>query len=192
MKPEPKNLWTIPNLLSLFRLTMVPVTVILIFRTKMIAAFIAFAVAETTDLVDGYIARRCNQISKLGIFLDPLADKAMAIGVICSFTLCGILPSVVIIVLVVKELIMLLGGVLMLRKGYSAPSNKLGKICSFIMNIAIATGFFCDFSFFSKIYTYVIYVGLAFSVFAMVQYGVKNIKVVFGPPALQTEIESSK
>lgn len=185
-----KEICTLPNLLSVIRLACVPVTVMLIFRVKMIAAFIVFAFAEITDLVDGYIARKFDQISKIGIFLDPLADKLMAIGVLAAFTICDIVPLPVVLILMAKELLMLIGGIIMLKKGHSAPSNKSGKVCAFIMNVAIATGFFAVSPLWAKIYPYVIYIGLAFSVSAMVQYCVKNIRLIFGPK--ETEIESSK
>jgi len=185
-----KEICTVPNLLSLIRLALVPVTMTLIFKAKMIAALVVFALAEITDMVDGFIARKYNLISKVGIFLDPLADKLMSVGVVLSFTICRIMPLPVIIILMVKELLMLIGGIIIMKKGYSAPSNKLGKACAFIMNLAIATGFFCIYPAWAKIYPYVIYVGLAFSVLAMVQYLLKNYQLVFGPA--KAEIESSK
>ena len=181
----------VPNLLSMIRLLMVPVTMLLIFRAKMITAFITFAVAELTDVVDGYIARKYNMISELGKLLDPLADKLMAVGVLLSFTIVRILPAWVVIVLASKELLMLIGGLFMIKRGFIAPSNILGKMCAFIMNIAIATGFFYFIDAWANIYPYVIYIGLAFSVLSMVQYCIRNFGLMFGPSD-KTEIESSR
>lgn len=190
MRMKLKEICKLPNLLSLLRLVLVPVTMVLICRARLIAAFITFVIAELTDLVDGFIARKFGLITELGKFLDPMADKLMSIGVIFSFTLCGILPIFVVIVLGAKELLMLLGGIRMIRRGKIIPSNKLGKLCAFAMNVAIATGFFCQYPMWEKIYYYVIYIGLAFSVLAMVQYGIKNYGVIFGSAG--AEIESSK
>ena len=186
-----KQILTIPNILSLIRLMLVPATMMLIFRAKMIAAFITFVFAELTDVIDGYIARRFCLISELGKWLDPMADKLMAVGVLLSFTIIKILPVWVVIVLAAKELLMLIGGLLMVKKGFIAPSNVLGKACAFLMNISIATGFFYFIDSWANIYPYVIYVGLAFSVFAMVQYSIRNFGLMFGPSE-QAEIESSK
>lgn len=186
-----KQIYTLPNLLSLIRLALVPVTMILIFKMKMKAAFITFIVAELTDLVDGYIARKYHLITEMGKWLDPMADKLMAIGVVLSFTLTGILPLFVVIVLAAKELLMLGGGLMMIRRGNIIPSNTLGKACAFIMNVAIAAGFFYYIPIWKKIYPYVIYTGLAFSVLAMVQYGIKNFDLIFGQKNT-TKIESSK
>jgi cardiolipin synthase len=68
---------TIPNLLTLLRILIVPVFAISVMYGHMAAAFALFALAALTDLLDGYIARRLNQASSLGAFLDPMADKLL-------------------------------------------------------------------------------------------------------------------
>ena len=109
----------LPNILALIRLLLVPVVVWLIFQERMITAMFVFLAACLTDLLDGYIARRYHLITQLGTFLDPMADKLMAVFVIIAFTAKGILPLAVTIVIFAKELLMLVGG---------SPSSTAGGI----------------------------------------------------------------
>ncbi len=73
----------IPNLLTVFRVVLIPVFVVLFYwpttYSNMMAAFV-FVLACITDLIDGYLARRLNQVTKFGAFLDPVADKI----IVCS------------------------------------------------------------------------------------------------------------
>ena len=70
----------IPNKLTLLRITLIPVFVLVFYlpvEWNNIVACIVFVVAAVTDMLDGYLARKLNQTSKLGAFLDPVADKLM-------------------------------------------------------------------------------------------------------------------
>ena len=74
---------TIPNMLTLFRIALIPVLVILFYMPyhwTLLAASVIFAIGAITDIVDGYIARSTGQISELGAFLDPVADKLMVVA----------------------------------------------------------------------------------------------------------------
>ena len=70
-----KQIWSIPNLLSFFRILLIPVMVTLYVKGRTIAALVVFGVSALSDIVDGQIARRCNMVTDLGKMLDPLADK---------------------------------------------------------------------------------------------------------------------
>jgi len=78
---------TVPNLLTLLRLLIVPFFIVASFRGAYTAAFVLFVTAGVTDIFDGMIARRFNQRSRLGAVLDPLADKTMMICGYLFFTL---------------------------------------------------------------------------------------------------------
>lgn len=169
--------FNIPNILATIRLLLVPVVICLIMADRMTAALIVFLVACATDLLDGYIARKHNLVTRLGIWLDPLADKLMAVSIILCFVLKGILPAFVAGIIFVKEFLMLLGGMLVIRKHKVAPANKFGKIASFILNVAVASGFLYETL--SPYYLWVTYVALVFSVIAFIQYVIKNWGLVF-------------
>ena len=176
---EPKEqIFTIPNILALIRLFLVPVVVVLIFKDRLITALIVFIIACLTDIADGYIARKYDMITQLGKFLDPLADKAMAVMVIIAFTIRGILPLWVTIVIFAKELMMGIGGMIAARHiNKIIPSNKFGKIAAAIFNISIGTCFL--YKYLDPYYKWFVYVALFGSVVSMVQYAVKNREAIF-------------
>ncbi len=121
----------VPNLLSLIRLLLIPVFVSVFFSGDPNAGYLAaaiFLVAFLTDVADGYIARKYNLVTKLGRILDPLADKLMKAAAVVCLTIRGDIPLWIILVLLVKELIMLSGGAVMLKKLRDVPSsNWFGK-----------------------------------------------------------------
>ena len=123
---------TVPNILSIFRLILVPVFAVVFFQPRPDAhawAAVIYLVAFLTDIADGWIARHFNQVSKLGRILDPAADKWMTFTVIICITVDGIIPLWAVIVFFCKELCMALGGWFMYRRlGDVIPSNWLGKL----------------------------------------------------------------
>lgn len=133
-----RDLFTIPNWLSLFRLLLIPVYVLIYLHASspadyMLAAGI-LAVSCLTDLVDGKIARRFNMISTIGKFLDPLADKAtqftltvcLAIRYPILWNLAGLF--------VLKEGFQLVAGIIQFRKGKMLTGALItGKICTTIL-----------------------------------------------------------
>lgn len=169
----------VPNILTVIRILLVPAAIILITENMMLWALFVFLAACITDLIDGYVARKYNIITKLGIWLDPLADKLMALGVVITFVFCGIIPAWVIITLLAKEVIMLGGGLIIIKNGFSTPSNKFGKVAAFIMNTSIAACFIYQIEWWNAYYLYFVYLGLALSVFSMLQYAVKNGRLMF-------------
>lgn len=135
---------TVPNILSLFRLILVPVFALVFFQPIPNAhawAALIYLVAFLTDIADGWIARHFNQVSKLGRILDPAADKWMTFTVIICITVDGIIPLWAVIVFFCKELCMAIGGYLMYRRlGDVIPSNWLGKLSTgvfFVVCVAL-------------------------------------------------------
>jgi len=87
---------TVPNLLTLLRLMAVPVFIVASFRGHYMLAFVLFVGAALTDMLDGMIARRFNQRSRLGALFDPAADKTMMVSGYLYYTLRDGLPVVTI------------------------------------------------------------------------------------------------
>lgn len=121
------NVWTIPNVLTIIRIILIPVFVVLFFKGEKIAALCVFCAASLTDMLDGYLARRLNQITDFGKLFDPLADKLMVLTAMVCQTFWGPLPLVAVIIVALKELVMVLGGVFMLSKDVVVYSNYFGK-----------------------------------------------------------------
>lgn len=121
----------IPNLLSLFRLALVLAFCGVFFwpdqRARLWAAGV-YVLASITDVADGYLARRWNQVTRLGRILDPLADKLMTFSVVICITAVGLIPIWVVVIFFCKELLMGLGALTMYRKLDDViSSNYLGK-----------------------------------------------------------------
>ena len=138
------NVWTIPNVLTIIRIILIPVFVVLFFKGQKIAALCVFCVASLTDMLDGYLARRLNQITDFGKLFDPLADKLMVLTVMVCQTFWGPLPLVAVIIVAVKELVMVLGGVFMLSKDVVVYSNYFGKAAQVGFIFSLILSFFHD------------------------------------------------
>ena len=131
----------LPNALSLFRLLLTPVFALVFFSGRQgayPAAAAVFAAAALTDVLDGYIARKHNSITKLGRVLDPLADKLMKATAAFCLTYAGVIPVYVLIFLVCKELMMLIGVLLFYRKVKDVPSSNIfGKAAEALICLLI-------------------------------------------------------
>jgi len=103
---------TIPNLITIGRLFLVPLTIWLLISGEPALAFWVFIVAGISDGVDGFIARNFNQRSRLGTYLDPLADKALLVSIYVTFAILGVLP-VWLAILVVSRDLLIVSGVLL-------------------------------------------------------------------------------
>ncbi|NLO84226.1 MAG: CDP-alcohol phosphatidyltransferase family protein [Clostridiales bacterium] len=136
-----KNL-NVPNVLTMIRLFLVPVYLILYLNGKKYEALAVFLLASFTDLLDGQIARKYNLITDFGKLMDPFADKVMVLAVVYSMTVGSayvppVIPMSALIIILVKELMMMIGGFVMMKKGIVVYSNMLGKVahCVFIASL---------------------------------------------------------
>jgi cardiolipin synthase len=102
----------VPNMITLARLCAVPIAIWLVLRLHLIAAFWLFVAAAASDAVDGWLARR-NGPTLLGTLLDPVADKALLVGMFITLTAVHLLPDWLTILVVFRDLL-IVGGVLIL------------------------------------------------------------------------------
>jgi cardiolipin synthase len=103
---------SIPNLITLGRILLVPVVVWAIASGAMWIAFVLFLVAGISDAVDGFLAKRFNMTSELGAYLDPLADKALIVSIYVTLGINGLIPGWLVILVVSRD-IMIVGGVVL-------------------------------------------------------------------------------
>lgn len=132
--PPPRVL-TVPNAISLARLLGVPLFLYLFLVAEADAAAVAvLAVGGTTDWVDGFVARRLGQVSRLGELLDPFVDRLYIVATLVAFTVGGIVPWPYTLALVAREAVMA-GCLLVLRRhGFGPPPvHYLGKTATFIL-----------------------------------------------------------
>ncbi len=95
---------SIPNLITLARILLVPVLVWAIVSGALRTAFLLFLVAGLSDLVDGFLAKRFDMATKLGAYLDPLADKAMIVSIYVSLGIDGSIPAWLVILVVSRDI----------------------------------------------------------------------------------------
>ena len=137
-----KEILTIPNLLSLFRLVLIPVYVLIYLNAKeatdyYLAAGI-LAVSCLTDMIDGQIARHFHMISSFGKILDPLADKATQFTLIICLAVKYSVLWYLVILFVIKESFQLIAGGINLRKGIMLKGALIsGKICTTVLFLSL-------------------------------------------------------
>lgn len=122
----------LPNILSIFRILLVPVFILVYFSDMDDTNFYAvlvYALATLSDFFDGFLARRFKASSNLGKILDPLGDKLMTVSVMACITIDKVIPIWAVIVAVVKELLMGTGGIILYKITHAEipPSNLIGK-----------------------------------------------------------------
>lgn len=155
-KEDLKNqIFTVPNFLTFLRFlsvpffmwcTLDPSTYLQVGPYRLpVVGLIIMAAAAATDLFDGFIARRFNQGSDLGIMLDPFADKLMHVMAILSLTIIGYIHWAFIVAIALKELTMIVGGFFMANHSRLIQANMMGKVASFTLSIAVFMSYFHPF-----------------------------------------------
>jgi cardiolipin synthase len=108
----PNPLWLIPNMITLARLLAVPVTIYLILQSQYQPAFWLFVAAGISDAVDGFLAKRLNVVSEIGEYLDPLADKALLVGIYVTLGQTDHLVTWLVILVVFRDVLIIGGAIL--------------------------------------------------------------------------------
>lgn len=130
----------IPNILTLFRLFLIPVFVLFFFSSidnNLVIAISIFLLAGATDVLDGYIARKYNLVTKWGMVIDPLADKLMLLTVLICLSIKGYIPLLIVILVAVKDSLMIISGLFLFKKDTVIPANIFGKASTFLFYLSI-------------------------------------------------------
>lgn len=137
-----KSKWRhIPNILTILRLLAVPLMAVWMISGKWLESLILFLLAEFTDILDGYIARRYNFISNFGKLADPLADKLIQLTALFLLAHGGRLSYWFFYILCGKELAMIIGSMFFLKKEIVVSSNWVGKAAAFVLFVGIVSAF---------------------------------------------------
>jgi cardiolipin synthase len=136
--PVSSRIVTIPNILSLFRLLLIPVFLVFLVLGQLGWALLLIAVSAITDFVDGYIARHFNQISRLGQLLDPAADRLFILATLLGLGWVGVLPWWLVSVIVARDVLLLVLGVVLANHRFGPlPVHHLGKMGTFAILFAM-------------------------------------------------------
>ena len=128
------RIWTIPNVLSMLRLALVPVFLVLIIIGDYVSALVVLVVASLTDLLDGYLARRLGQVTRLGQLLDPAADRLYIFAALIGLAANELVPWWIVIVIVARDVLIVVLGVVLANHGYGPlPVHQLGKAATFAL-----------------------------------------------------------
>lgn len=144
MKIQTKEIFTISNMLSMLRLLLsIPIFYMLYYLHDAsfagrlgIAAALLFA--ASTDWMDGYFARKRNEITEMGKIIDPLADKVAIAVIVIQLFLLGEIPAYFFYIVIARDVLIFLGGIIITsRLGKVLPSNMLGKITVTVIAVYI-------------------------------------------------------
>lgn len=138
-EPVSDRILTLPNVISVIRLCLVPLYLVLLMGGQDLAAAVTFAVAAGTDFLDGQIARRTHTVSKLGQLLDPTVDRVLMITGVLGVFLVGRLPLWIILVVVLRDALLLGGGSwLLFKRGIRVPVIYPGKFATTFLFVGFA------------------------------------------------------
>ncbi|MBR1925587.1 MAG: CDP-alcohol phosphatidyltransferase family protein [Clostridia bacterium] len=173
-----KSLLNIPNVLTIIRLVCVPILLVMffVFRPNYLPSLCVFVIASLTDLLDGFLARKFNQITPVGIVLDPLADKLLKSATLFCLAFEGIIFWWFFGIIVAVDLTMILMGIFLFGKNITIPSNIIGKTGTLVITIGIFLSFFP--SVFAPWYEYILYAGFGVVFSSVVLYVSLNYKKV--------------
>lgn len=141
-----ENVWTIPNIISFIRILLIPVFGVLFYNGELLWALLILAFSGFTDFIDGKLARKLNQVSELGKMLDPIADKLTqaTIAIVYFFTFRNAenetlnLFAWVFLLFILKELVMLVGGAIMIAVGIRPGAAEIyGKAATLVFYVVM-------------------------------------------------------
>ncbi|HUF17886.1 MAG TPA: CDP-diacylglycerol--glycerol-3-phosphate 3-phosphatidyltransferase [Thermoanaerobaculia bacterium] len=146
-RPRPQSpevsqeIWNLPNSLTLLRIFLVPFLVVVLltkFEGKEYAGLVIFLIAAVTDLLDGYFARRFNKITRLGILLDPIADKLLISSALISLVELDLAPAWMVVIILGREFAVSGLRSIASQQGVDIPASSLGKGKTVSQVIAVA------------------------------------------------------
>jgi cardiolipin synthase len=126
--------WTVPNAVSMVRLALVPVFAVLIVSGQDVWALVVLAVSGVSDWLDGFLARRWDQVTKLGQMLDPVADRLFILVTLVGLAWRELVPWWVVVAVLARDLMLTSLVPVLARRGYGPlPVSFVGKAATFAL-----------------------------------------------------------
>jgi len=168
---------TVSNIITITRLVSLPFIVYFLLSGQRLVAFFVMLASLLSDGLDGYLARKLNQESRLGRFLDPLCDKIFLAVVLITLLYIKTIPLWIVIVIVFRDFLILLGSYILLKnKTVVEPSNTFGKITGFTFGSMILA-FTIGWNFIGNIF---MYLSIPVMTIAFVSYSVNYFRIMKG------------
>ncbi|MCX7793232.1 MAG: CDP-diacylglycerol--glycerol-3-phosphate 3-phosphatidyltransferase [Thermodesulfovibrionales bacterium] len=172
-------MFTIPNFITLLRIFLVPFFVMSIVYKRFDLGFYVFLLAALTDALDGLIARLKNQKSRLGAFLDPLADKLLLLTAFLSLTILELIPKWLTVIIISRDLIVVIGWIsLYIQTGSTRVEPSVpGKLSNTLQVITIVSVLInLNFSIFNEVLETLYVLTSFFAIFSCIHYILRDIK----------------
>ncbi|WP_026389301.1 CDP-diacylglycerol--glycerol-3-phosphate 3-phosphatidyltransferase [[Acholeplasma] multilocale] len=169
-----KSQMNLPNILTLVRLLLVPVVIVLILVSYYVeikngknwdwtinmgdnfqlpilwlVAGLVFIIASFTDFLDGYLARKNNQVTDFGKFFDPIADKLLVNSTLILFSVTGMLPVWMVLILILRDIAVDFIRMILSKKGVTLAAGMGGKLKTMFQMIGLSILFFVNYKFFA-------------------------------------------
>jgi CDP-diacylglycerol--glycerol-3-phosphate 3-phosphatidyltransferase len=168
---------TVSNIITVSRLVLLPFIIYFLLNEQRIVAFVIMLVSLLSDGLDGYLARRLNQESRLGRFLDPLCDKIFLAAVLIALLYIRAIPLWAVLLIVLRDFLILLGSFFLLKsKAVVEPSNTFGKITGFVFG-AMILSFTIGWTLIGNMF---MYLSIPLMTIAFISYSVNYLKIMKG------------
>ena len=132
------RVFTVPNVVSFIRLAFIPLFLWLIWDDRNLLGFLVLLLAVSTDFVDGLLARRLGQVSRLGQVLDPLADRLFIAAAVVALGIAEVVPLWLIVILLGRDVLLGIGSAIFSRWGVGVlPVKWMGKWATFALLLAL-------------------------------------------------------
>jgi cardiolipin synthase (CMP-forming) len=182
------------NWLTILRILLVPVFVTLLVYRQPGFALLVFAVAALTDLLDGYVARAHGLATRLGAFLDPLADKLLLTASFVTLAYLKALPFWIAAVVISRDVLLVVGALLIHMVGgwiYPRPT-WMGKAATFFQILTVLTGLTVRYFHVPLPLGAVLWLAAIFTIFSGLQYIVQGMRELSAMPAAEREEPSER
>ncbi len=134
---DPKTVITIPNIVTMIRLLILPFVIVALHKGHNVQAFILILVAGFTDVLDGFLAKILHQATTIGKILDPIVDKIFILSILIYLYIYRSFPVWGFYLIIALELSILIGGYWLIMKHHKIPSSNIpGKIAVIIVSLA--------------------------------------------------------
>ena len=172
---------TVPNIITMIRILLAPIFIIYVINGQLLTGLAVLIICGISDGVDGMVARLFNQKSKLGTWLDPLADKIILVSAFFSLGIEGFLPPWLAVVVISRDLLILTGVVIIYLTGIELNikpvlTSKITTCFQFITVIAVLAGTYL--SFMEGKYIYLYYLTALLTIVSFLQYLYQWLKMM--------------
>ena len=150
---------TVPNLITTIRIILAPVFIIYLLQEQFVSALVVFVLCVASDGLDGLTARMFNQKSKLGTYLDPLADKILLVAAFITLSVTGYLPSWLTVLVIARDVMIMLGIFFLFfnHLDFKLKPSIISKLTTCLQFIAVLSVLSKDYLSFPSLFYLIVY-----------------------------------